>query len=355
MSGAVRVVHLPARTPYVRKIVSADIELLNGNRTRHGIVPAAVGAEWLLRHRPLDWLDVVHLHHIEFEDLLVLEDLLDACANESVKVVCTAHDLVPMFTAAGDLRARLELVAQSGASWIGLTESSAAELRQLVPAVERVRVIPHGYVVAPDDLMGRVRQVSSEASGFLMYGALRPNRGHLTAVTNWSLAVPDPHARLSLLLRPFNPADFGRYNIDALLSVVRADDRISATMQSYPSDATVVEAGLRSDALLLPYSRGTHSGQLELAFDLNMLAVCSSVGHLREQALVHGDRVIEPIWFDWGDGRDFLYGERLVAALETAGRQLVARPRSGPSQEFSDYRRDEHTVFLAEHRETYLN
>lgn len=355
MSCAVRVVHVPARTPYVRKIVSGDIELLNGNRTQHGIVPAEVDAAWLLRHRPLDWLDVVHLHHIEFEELVDLENLLDACANESVKVVCTAHDLVPMFTAPEDLRARLELVAQSGASWIGLTESSVAELRQLVPAVQQVRVIPHGYVVAPDDLIRRSRQTSPELSSYLIYGALRPNRDHLTAVTNWSLAVDDPHARLNLLLRPFNPADFGRYNIDALLSVIRADDRIRATMASYTSDATIVEAVLRSDALLLPYSHGSHSGQLELAFDLNVAAVCASVGHLREQALVHGKRVIEPIWFDWGDGRDFLYGERFVAALEATGGQLVAEPRNGPSQEFLDYRRDEHTIFLAEHRQTYLN
>ncbi len=126
-------------------------------------------------------------------------------------------------------------------------------------------------------------------------------------------------------------------------------------MGSYPSDAAVVVAAIRSDALLLPYSHGSHSGQLELAFDLNMVAVCASVGHLREQALVHGSRVIEPIWFDWSDGRDFLYGERFVAALEAAARRLVAGPRRGPSKEFLDYRREEHAVFLAEHRETYLN
>src|SRR5450756_1653064 len=46
VSRALRVVHLPARTPYVRKIVSDDFTILNGVNTGHGVVPAAVTATW---------------------------------------------------------------------------------------------------------------------------------------------------------------------------------------------------------------------------------------------------------------------------------------------------------------------
>ena len=81
MSRALRVVHLPARTPYVRKITSEDYLILNGANTEHGVVPTAVTASWLLDRRPLDWLDVLHLHHIEFDDFATLQRLLTACAS----------------------------------------------------------------------------------------------------------------------------------------------------------------------------------------------------------------------------------------------------------------------------------
>ncbi len=282
MSRALRVVHLPARTPYVRKIVSADFAILNGASTEHCVVPAAVTAEWLLDRRPLYWLDVLHLHHIEFDDLSTLERLLAACADSSVKVVFTAHDVAPMFGTPEDFRARLELVMRSRASWIGLTAASIETLQDQIPGLPEVTLIPHGYVVDPDDLTGKTRHGASPAPEYLLYGALRPNRDHLSTIANWSLSIADPTARLNLLLRALSPADFDRHDVPALLAIVKSDPRIQTSMRAYPSDHEVVTAGLQADALLLPYLFGSHSGQLELAFDLNLLPVCSSVGYLKD-------------------------------------------------------------------------
>lgn len=60
------------------------------------VVPAAVTARWLLDRRPLTWLGVLNLHHIEFEDVNDFERLLSACADARVEVVFTAHDLTAM-------------------------------------------------------------------------------------------------------------------------------------------------------------------------------------------------------------------------------------------------------------------
>ena len=354
VSRALRVVHLPARTPYVRKITSDDYSILNGTNTEHGVVPAAVTASWLLDRRPLDWLDVLHLHHIEFDDLATLQRLLTACADSNVKVVYTAHDLSPMYCAADDFTSRMELIVRAGASWVGLTAASVETLQDQLPDLPPVNVIPHGYVVSPNELTGRSRDHSRPAAPhYLLYGALRPNRDHLSTIANWSLSDTDPTARLTLLLRALSPADFDRHNVPALLAIIKSDPRIQASMRAYPSDAEVATAGLGADALLLPYLYGSHSGQLELAFDLNLLPVCSSVGFLKDQYHVHKGLAGEPVWFDWAEGHPFLYGEKFVAALEVAHARLRSSSRPGPNKDFLEYRRGEHRLFLDAHRRVY--
>lgn len=349
----IRVVHLPARTPYVRKIQSADIAMLNGSTTEHGTIPTTVTAEWIPQRRPLDWLDVVHLHHIEFESTSVLEQLLSACEDASVNVVFTAHDVIPMFIPSSDFYERLRVVARSSATWIGLTKSSIATLQKNIPHLPDIHFIPHGYVISPDELEYRVRAPIDGASRYLMHGSLRPNRDHLATVANWSLATIDDNAALDLLLRPFSPADFDRHDINALMSTIRADERIRLRMKAHASDSDIMEAGLQADALLLPYLYGTHSGQLEFAFDLNLLPVCASVGSLRDQYAVHSDLVDEPIWFDWSGHQPFLYGERFVTALEAAHERLAPSTRRNPNREFLAYRRQEHAGFLDAHQEIY--
>ena len=354
MSRALRVVHLPARTPYVRKIASDDFSILNGVNVGHGVVPAAVTAAWLLDRRPLDWVDVLHLHHVELDDITVLERLLEECADCGVKVVYTAHDITPMYCTADSFRERMELLARSGAAWICLTAASAETLKEQIAAIPPVTVIPHGYVVNPDDVarspLGSIQPV---APRYLMYGALRASRDHLSTIANWSLSVTDPAARLILLLRAISPADFQRHDVPALLALIKSDRRIQTAMRAYPSDVEIVAAGLRADALLLPYLYGSHSGQLELAFDLNLLPVCSAVGYLKDQYRAHDGLVTEPVWFDWSDGHPFLFGEQFVAALETADARLRSTPRQGPSAEFLEYRRREHAQFLVAHRAVY--
>lgn len=157
------------------------------------------------------------------------------------------------------------------------------------------------------------------------------------------------------MLRAFSPADFsdGKRHIIDLVSVSSADPRIEVAMRPYPTDVEIAESALESDALLMPYLWGTHSGQLELAFDLNMLAVCSDVGFTREQAQIHGERVIEPIWFDWTSGLPFLYGERFLTALESARARLSDRGPQLLDRDFLEYRREEHREILASYDAVY--
>lgn len=356
MTRAFRVVHLPARTPYVRKIAAGEFTILNGTVTGRGTVPAAVTASWVLDRRPLDWLDILHLHHVDFDDVGTLRRLLAACNEADVKVVYTAHDISAMFCSPHDFVDRMNLIRDCGASWIGLTTASVESLRAALPDLPPVTVIPHGYVVAPETLAGSMRQSGrSSASRYLLYGALRSNRDHLSAIANWSLSIVDPDAQLDVLLRGFSPADFNHHDVPALLAIINSDPRIRAVMRAYPSDTEVAAAGMEADALILPYLYGTHSGQLELAFDLNLLPVCSLAGYFKDQYLMHKDLVEEPVWFDWNEGHPFLYGEKFVDALEAAHERLRNTTLRGLNIDFLEYRREEHRQFLDAHLAVYAS
>lgn len=71
-----RVVHVPGRTPYARKLRCLEtIQPLNGTSVSGLDVPRDATLAWLLRNNPWHLLDAVHLHHLDFEpvhDLVML-------------------------------------------------------------------------------------------------------------------------------------------------------------------------------------------------------------------------------------------------------------------------------------------
>ncbi|WP_328333376.1 hypothetical protein [Streptomyces sp. NBC_00455] len=326
---------------------------MNGTEIPSGaMVPTAVDATWLLEHGPLTWLDVLHLHHIDFEDLAVLERLLDACLDNGVTVVFTAHDTRPMVGSAEDFTARLRILHSAEVSWVCLTERSVAKLTEILGERPDAALIPHGYVAAPEALADLERE-SRGSSQYLMFGASRASRDQLSTMANWSLGIADPDSALHVLLRAFSPADFAEGGRAPLfLETARHDPRIRLTMRPYPTDEEVIRAGLAADALLLPYLWSSHSGQLELAFDLNLLPVCSLTGHLPEQYEQHKGLVEEPEWFDWSQGHPNLFGEKFLAALENAAARLASRPHRLDRQ-FLDYRAEEHQAILAQYALVY--
>lgn len=353
-----RVLHLPFRTPYARKLRSPGFQPVNGSAVDGaGTVPDAVGARWVLDRLPASWFDVLHLHHLEFEEPADLERLLSACRDAGIPVVFTAHDTAPMFGPADRLMETWRLLAASGAGWVFLTEGSRRELLDRLggnPPTGPQVVLPHGYVVPPEALAGKDRE-PGPAARFLLYGALRPNRDHLATVLNWSLGIRDAAARLHVVLRAVSPAELAdpaSRTLD-LVRVLGTDPRIRTTLRPYPSDDEIVGHALAADALLLPYLWGTHSGQLELAFDLNLLPVASTVGHLREQRRQHGDRVPEPVWFDWSGDMRYLFGEAQLAAIEEAVQRLRDRGAQPLDREFLAYRVAEHAELLAGHQRLY--
>ena len=357
MTMPLRVAHLPARTPYVRKLRDREFVSINGTTVTNGQqVPDALGARWILDRRPLNWVDVVHLHHIEFENETVLEELLSACVDAGVRIIHTVHDLTAMFGTTDDLHRKIRLVHKTGATLLCLTGGSATELTRIVGEETKARVAPHGYVVDPETIARLDRLDRGGISRFLMYGALRPNRDYLSTLVNWAL-----HAgagdRLHLLMRGLSPAhmaDPGQRAMDVARTAMTCP-RIEVTMRGFPSDDDIIDAGRQADVLVMPYRWGTHSGQLEFAFDLGLLPLSSDVGYLRDQHAVHQHTGLigEPEWFDWTNGNPYEFGERFLASLEKTRDRIGGSRVRADRRALAEYRRLEHAATLAVHAEAY--
>ncbi|MFI1648631.1 hypothetical protein ACH4XT_17060 [Streptomyces avidinii] len=353
MASRIRVVHAPARTPYVRKLTDGHIEIVNGTVHRGMEVPRDVSMRWLLERRPFDWFDVLHLHHVEFDDLATLKSVLSECARSGRRVVFTAHDVDPVFSKRAAYHRKLSVLAEAGVPFVCLTEASRSDVRKRFGDRVETVTIPHGFVVPPGtSYPSRAQEVRSPR--YFLFGSLRENRDITTALYNWRFGRHQQDTSMHLLLRaPGRINLLEEHDRWSLLTSMAGDPRLRIDVLPHPTDEDVVDTALGCDALVLPYRWGSHSGQLELAFDLGLVPVVSAVGYVRDQYDRHAPFVDEPVWFDWSDGAEYAYGPRFLEALDTAAERLRHSRPSGPSPDFADYRITEHEAIMAAHLEMY--
>lgn len=347
----IRVVHVPGRTPYARKLHDAGIQILNGTTVEGLAVPRDATLSWLLAHRPWDWLDVVHLHHPDFEPIPRLRTVLAECRRAGKRVVFTAHDVSPVF---GDRTAhhrRLRTLAAFGVPFVCLTPAAEAEVRSRFAT--RTAVIPHGYV-APPGTRQRPARREPGPTRFLIYGSLRRNRDVELVLACWRFARRLADTTLHLLLRAPSRASLAEdAEVWRAIREHAADPRLRVDVLPFPTDDDVNEAMADADCLLLPYRWASHSGQLEHAFDLGVLPVAARTGYLPEQVSLHHGLVPEPVWFDWSDEAPFDHGARLLEAIQTAHAAIQDGWQGQNTEKFADYRHREHVEVMAAYRTLY--
>ncbi|MEU3017320.1 hypothetical protein ABZ635_08020 [Nocardiopsis sp. NPDC007018] len=328
------------------------MRILNGSEG----VPRDLTLRHILARRPFTWFDVLHLHHVEFDDLSALRLVLSECARAGRRVVFTAHDVTPVFTSRRLYQHKLRTLVEWNVPFVCLTSGSAAELHaKLGPSVRTV-IAPHGYVVSPDELPPLARETKRRFR-YLMFGSLRENRDVSTVLHNWRFGRQQRETDLELLLRApasVNLEHDGERRLWGLISSMAVTEpRLKVDIAPFPTDTEVAETAAGCDALILPYRWGTHSGQLELAFDLGLLPIVSTVGYLHEQYRQHEELVPEPVWFDWSDGNAYAYGERFLRALDRAVTHGDADGSTNGHADFADHRRAEHEMVMAAHHDLY--
>jgi len=347
----IRVVHVPGRTQYARKLRGSRMHMLNDTIANGFDVPRDVTLTWLLEHRPWDWLDVVHLHHIDFEPVSLVLTALEECRSAGKRVVFTVHDLTPIFTDPVTHDRKLGVLAEYGVPFVCLTSAVEAAVRRRFGA--RTVLIPHGYVTAPGTFAPPVPRRPGPTR-FLLHGSLRRNRDVELLLHCWRFARHLRDTTLHLLLRAPSRASLAE-EADAWRAIREhaVDPRLAVDVMPFPSDGDVAEAVADADCLVLPYRWASHSGQLELAFDLGALPVASRAGFLPDQVMVHNGLVDAPAWFDWSDGAEQAYGARLLTAMESAHAAIQSGWHPRNLGRFGEHRRREHASVLAAHQALY--
>jgi hypothetical protein len=357
----VRVLHLPCDLPYTQKLSSPVIHVINGTRLAdESEVPCHATFDWLCARDDLTFFDVLHIHFFEFTPVETLHRALDKCLTCGRRIIFTVHETAPMFPRNRPAyQEGLETICTAAHRVITLTRGGASALLTLVPCVDRrLVVIPHGFVLHPDSpAWGRAGSGGKRVE-YALYGAFRPNRDTYTLLLNWYFGLLHHRARLNILSRAIAPPDLHdpALHIPEIMDFLQRDsERLRVVMAPYPADGQVVDFLSRCDVLLMPYTWGSHSGQLELAFDLSLLPVISDVGFYEEQWQASRGHVPEPIWLNWSDGNVYSYGARLVDALLTAQARIEAGGKSANSEAYRQHRIREHEEILRSHLQVYTD
>ena len=75
--------HLPARTPYARKLAGGSIAIVNNTTAAQaGRVPQDMSFQWLREQPSFDFFDVLHIHSLELAAEPDIEAVLDRCERD---------------------------------------------------------------------------------------------------------------------------------------------------------------------------------------------------------------------------------------------------------------------------------
>lgn len=261
-----RVLSVPAEHPYTRAVRPAGATYLpdpdvDGHWWPH---PALEAPYW--SQPPA--ADVLHVHFgYEHRSPAQVADLVEALP---VPLVVTVHDLDnphladPAEQAAH--RERVRLLVDAAAAVITLTDCAAERLRAEFGA-RRVEVLPHPPVVPA----GTRARHGGGAGVFLK--SLRSN------------VVADPDFYLRIAERV--PLTVFAHDVDAtraLRDALQGRPGITLVTHDRLDDAALHDAVGGLDVCLLPYTRGTHSGWLEMCRDLGTCVAVPDVGCYAGQA-----------------------------------------------------------------------
>ena len=330
-----RVVAVPAGHPYVRRVTDAAGVVLLPDPPVPGAAegvwwpPTALDPDWIRTHA--DLAEVLHVH---FGTESFGAGHLTACvaAAHAVgwPVVFTVHDLThPQLADQTPYAAQLDELVPRADAIITLTDGAAAEIRERWG--RDALVLPHPALLG-DGASPVVVALSDQLRVGMHLKDLRPGTDGPAAVRALVAAVAHlreagHHAVAEIRLHRSVRDEAAR---DEVRAAVDGQPHATLVEQDRLSDAALNAALGGLDACVLPYRSGSHSGWLELCWDLGVPVAAPAVGHFADQ---HDD----------GSTASFAPGDAdaLAAALASliAGED-AARPGSIARADRIDRRRE---------------
>ena len=260
------------------------IHLPEGDSTREASwrPSAALDPEWIRLHARD--ADLLHIHFgTESFASGHLTAVIRAAHQAGWPVVFTAHDLEhPQLPDQEAYAGQLDELMAGADAVITLTEGAASVIRDRWN--RHAQVIRHPSVLAPDTAIPHVRSTEDIRIGVHLKD-LRPNvdgpgtvRSLLQAVGRLRRAGMPAVAEIRLHDRVRD--DAAREEIRRLCA---ADEHVALIEHERLSDSELAIALSRLDAYVLPYRYGSHSGWLELCWDLGLPVAAPTVGFYAEQ------------------------------------------------------------------------
>ncbi|WP_291313436.1 glycosyltransferase [Corynebacterium sp. UBA2622] len=267
--NTVRVLSVPATHPYTRAVQPDQVSYLpdpdiDGNWWPH---PALEAGYWADPARASE-VDVMHVHFgFEHRTPAQIEELVRALP---VPLVVTVHDLDnPHLTDPAEQAAhhdRVRTLVGAAAAVITLTDCAAERLRREFGA-EHLHVLPHPSVAPAPGVAAH----GGGAGVFLK--SLRPN------------VVSDPAFYLGIAQRvPLTVYIHDVPATRALRAALEGSDNLELIVHDPLADAPLHAAVAGLDTCLLPYTRGTHSGWLEMCRDHGTNVAVPDTGCYASQA-----------------------------------------------------------------------
>lgn len=287
-SRIITVASAPAGHPYVAR-VAADPGVsvlpdppIAGRPADVWWPPAVLDPVWIDQHRQA--ADLLHIHFgTESFPPGHLTAVIDAAHAAGWPVVFTAHDLEhPQLGDQAAYALQLEELLRGVDSVVTLTDGAAAVIRERWN--REAVVLPHPSVLPFDAIVPRVLSQNEIRVGVHLKD-LRPNvdgpgtvRALIESVDRLRVAGVSVEAEVRLQHRVRD--ERARDTVRALCA-----DGAHTTLIEHErlSDAELVIALSRLDAYVLPYRHGTHSGWLELCWDLGVPVAAPAVGFYAEQ------------------------------------------------------------------------
>ncbi|MCH8626459.1 glycosyltransferase [Arsenicicoccus piscis] len=290
-----RIASVPSGHPYVEAILPDEVRLPDptppGQTPGDGVwwPPVVVDADWITRHA--SEIDLVHLH-FGFESFSTehLSAWLGALDAAGLPLVQTVHDLEnPHLQDQEPHRRALDLLVPRAAAVLTLTDTAADVVAQSWGV--QAEVVPHPQVV-PTAWFARADALRAQREP----GRHRPRIGlHLGAIR----AGTDPTPWLAALAAAGADLDgevVVRLNDEVLSATDDHRRRVLGVVQELAADGSIeLQVGPRQgddelhtfvaglDVAVLPYRAGTHSGWLEMCWDLGTSVLVPGVGAIADQ------------------------------------------------------------------------
>ncbi|NUJ86613.1 hypothetical protein HOW07_01135 [Plantibacter sp. MCCC 1A11337] len=312
-SRPIRVVSIPAAHPYVGRVsASPEIDVL-GDPPVEGAPsgvwwpPVALDPSWIRDHAAD--ADLLHIHFgTESFPPGHVTACLEAAHEVGWSVVYTVHDLEhPQLEHQGAYGAQLDELVRGADALVTLTPGAAEGIRERWG--REAMVIAHPSLLSDDVDVPLVLPSAGFRVGVHLKD-LRPNVDAVGVVTTLIDAVERLRRRGADVVAEIRMHHVVR-DPEARDNVRRLVGRSEAALlieHERLDDLGLAIALGRLDVCLLPYRHGTHSGWLELCWDLGVsVAVPSGIGAYLEQ---HPDDTVSA--YDLGDGASL---ERAVGEL----------------------------------------